>query len=791
MVAAWLLLRSEWRRRWGALLAVAVLLAFGGGATLAALAGARRADTAFDRFLAQTHAPNIAVTSEGGGPGSDLSVLDGVPARLSPQVAAVPGVLGAVPVAWYGAALRPDPPLGFFAVGFGPAAGTVQPDDYPYVEGRAPAGPLEVAINEEMARTEGFTAGTHTTLYTLAPDQIGTWIPGAGQPESPRGPTLDVVITGIFRGQEDISDNPEPALALSGAFRDAYGGQVIHCDCALDVSASAAHLATTTASVENVVRAEGMRADAEPQDFGRRVRHAVSLEVNSLRLVALIGFVATMLVVVQAMARLMSGNEPAQRTMRALGFTRGQSTATLVLWVAPALALGVIGAAGVAIALSPLFPRALARRAEVHTGIRVDAAILLIGGLGLLIATAALAAAISSTTQRRHARQASAGRSFPVSPPAALGFAFASDAGRERARLATVAAVAATAVAAAGITAVALVTQSADDARTNPRRYAADWDVHLADPRVDVDQAIAAAVADPSIDAVAVAGTVGSEPLKLLVGDRSGSGTPIAFKMHKGSMGPIMLHGRAAISPDDAVVGDALARQLHIAIGDTISFDAGPPGLVSYHVTGLGRTDTGDEIDTAVVVSSEGLTRLYPEPNWTPDDPQPLARLARGANDDDRRRIEALGFVPVAAPSIVGNLGQLGSVPFLLAAFLGILGLGGLVNALVVAVRRRRHDIAVARALGFTPRQAAAAVRWQAVALIAAGLIVGVPLGLVVGRVAWRAVARGVGVFDVLTIPLGALVLVPLTALLAGVAVSSLPGHRAATIHPAEILRSE
>ena len=42
--------RSEWRSGWRALLGLALLIALGGGVTLAALAGARRADTAIDRF---------------------------------------------------------------------------------------------------------------------------------------------------------------------------------------------------------------------------------------------------------------------------------------------------------------------------------------------------------------------------------------------------------------------------------------------------------------------------------------------------------------------------------------------------------------------------------------------------------------------------------------------------------------------------------------------------------------------------------------------------------------------
>ena len=50
---------TEWRRRWPALLALAVLVAVAGGVATALVAGARRADSSFDRLLAVTGAPNL------------------------------------------------------------------------------------------------------------------------------------------------------------------------------------------------------------------------------------------------------------------------------------------------------------------------------------------------------------------------------------------------------------------------------------------------------------------------------------------------------------------------------------------------------------------------------------------------------------------------------------------------------------------------------------------------------------------------------------------------------------
>ena len=57
--------RSEWRNGWRSLLGLALLIALGGGVTLAALAGARRADTAIDRFL-DAVATRIGLTVDAG-----------------------------------------------------------------------------------------------------------------------------------------------------------------------------------------------------------------------------------------------------------------------------------------------------------------------------------------------------------------------------------------------------------------------------------------------------------------------------------------------------------------------------------------------------------------------------------------------------------------------------------------------------------------------------------------------------------------------------------------------------
>ena len=51
MATVWLLLRADLRRRWRALLGLALILGLAGGVVITAAAGARRTETAYPRLL--------------------------------------------------------------------------------------------------------------------------------------------------------------------------------------------------------------------------------------------------------------------------------------------------------------------------------------------------------------------------------------------------------------------------------------------------------------------------------------------------------------------------------------------------------------------------------------------------------------------------------------------------------------------------------------------------------------------------------------------------------------------
>ena len=82
-------------------------------------------------------------------------------------------------------------------------------------------------------------------------------------------------------------------------------------------------------------------------------------------------------------------------------------------------------------------------------------------------------------------------------------------------------------------------------------------------------------------------------------------------------------------------------------------------------------------------------------------------------------------------------------------------------------------------------------VAWQATTIAAVGLLIGVPLGVGIGRFAWNVFAADLGVVPevVVPVPAGPL-LVPAALLLANLVALPL-GRVAARTRPATVLRAE
>ncbi len=150
-----------------------------------------------------------------------------------------------------------------------------------------------------------------------------------------------------------------------------------------------------------------------------------------------------------------------------------------------------------------------------------------------------------------------------------------------------------------------------------------------------------------------------------------------------------------------------------------------------------------------------------------------------------------MSVLPVQRPAEIVDYRTIGSTPGLLAGALTLAAAAALGLTLVASVRRRERDLATLKALGFTRRQLLSTVCWQASILVGIGVIIGVPLGIVLGRGSWMLFARDIYVVPQPSVPVLSLVLVGVGALVFANLVATVPGRIAARTPAATVFRSE
>src|SRR5438046_1973944 len=84
MSAVWMAARAQLRRRWGATVALILLVGLAGGAVIAAIAGASRTDSAMRRFVKFSQPEDVYVTVNGP-PFQGASGVGGPPPTATPQ----------------------------------------------------------------------------------------------------------------------------------------------------------------------------------------------------------------------------------------------------------------------------------------------------------------------------------------------------------------------------------------------------------------------------------------------------------------------------------------------------------------------------------------------------------------------------------------------------------------------------------------------------------------------------------------------------------------------------------
>ena len=145
----------------------------------------------------------------------------------------------------------------------------------------------------------------------------------------------------------------------------------------------------------------------------------------------------------------------------------------------------------------------------------------------------------------------------------------------------------------------------------------------------------------------------------------------------------------------------------------------------------------------------------------------------------------------VQRPAEIVNYRSMGTTPALLGLTLALGATNALGLTLVASVRRRRREFAMLKTLGFTRRQLAASVAWQATISVGIGVVIGVPCGIVAGRFLWDLFADQIYVVPDPAVPVALIVGIALGALVAATLVAAVPGWVAARTRTALLLRAE
>jgi predicted lysophospholipase L1 biosynthesis ABC-type transport system permease subunit len=147
--------------------------------------------------------------------------------------------------------------------------------------------------------------------------------------------------------------------------------------------------------------------------------------------------------------------------------------------------------------------------------------------------------------------------------------------------------------------------------------------------------------------------------------------------------------------------------------------------------------------------------------------------------------------IALQTPAEIATLDRVRWTPIVLAAVLALLAVATVGQTLVTSIRRRRKDLAVLKTLGFLRGQVSATVAWEATTLAALAALLGLPVGVIIGRLAWRALGDLLGIVpDPATPSLTLVAALPASILVANL-IAVIPGLMASRVPPAVALRTE
>ena len=822
---AWYRFRAGFRRRWRGYLSIVLLIGSVGGVAMASIAGARRTDTSFHQFLESTNPSNLALVTglyqpdpTGYDPGliNEIARLPHVTRveseagyqseKVGPKGYPVPGALSA---GGAGVALYSSVDGLFFNM-----------DRLVVLSGRLPnrASAHEVAVTADAARLLGLHLGSKFPLGVVGDKQSTTNC----QRCKPTFRTVVTVVGIVTTSAGLVIDDTDrsPTIFATPAFTK----PLLQC-CAdptisfLQISGGPRNLAVVEAEIGRILP-KGIPQLFTPTASASEAtaQRVIRPDAIALGIFGLIVSLVTLVIALQLLGRQLRLGADELEVVRALGGTPTMTSLDGLIGVVGAVVAGSVLAGVVAFLLSPLAPIGPVRPVYPTPGLALDGEVLGIGVLLLVVLLTGTAVAISvyrapyrvarrsARSTARSSKSVRAAMVVGLPAPAVCGIRFALVPGGGRQASPVRSAVVGAVVAVSVVVATLTFGSSLNTLVSRPALYGWNWTVVMS-----------------------AAGGVGVMPLaqtkKELNGDPDvaawsgvdfaqleidGKTVSVLGETPGASVTPPLLSGHDLDGPGQVVLGAKTLSQLDKRVGAMVevSDNAGKStalrivGTATFPAVGGSQhteLGTGALLDFRLIPKS--ARNIFNLPGGGPN--AEFVRLKSptetGALDGlhkitlvlQKAAQDEVGIIGVQRPAEVANAGTLRATPSYLAFALAAAAVAALGLTLIASVRRRRRDLALLKALGFTQRQLAAVVAWQATVAAVIGLIIGVPVGALIGRELWTLFARSINVVPEPTVPVFSVILVCVGALLFANLVALLPGRSAARTSAALVLRAE
>ena len=806
MGAIGLVFRAELRRRWRSWLAVAVLISVVGGLVLATAAAGRRTESAFPRFV-EAHGFDAVAYS----------------VRPVPQLAGLAGVVSVTEL------ITPadGQPTCDCSHPINPSdltVGVLSPKGrslWQLVSGRLPdpSEPGQVLASFNLQQADGVQLGTVIHVPFYARSQLSAINNATGAPPRPLGPTVALHVVGIEASLDEFPSGSTPSYDLyaTPAFlRTVIPHTADFYEYFVRLRHGAAGLSRFAADMRSL-GAAGVEGYQSADELIASVERSIHPQAVGWWILAALAALVGLAVIGQAVARQSTAESEDYATMAALGADRRQLVALGMTRNLVVALVGALGAVALATALSPLAPVGEARIAEPSAGLAFDALVLLLGAL----ATVAVVLALGFWTARRAARtlrpddrpaashpSAVAARlaTMGVSPSALIGVRQAIQRGASGTSVPVGSALVGMVMAVIALCGTVVFGASLSHLTATPELYGAAFQLNFTDVTPTPDRALLRSLEHDG----AVTGITHGIVTEISVNNLALPA--VAATVIRGRAVFALVAGHFPGGDGQIGLGETTMRQVGAHLGSvvhvTVSLPSGGRRTLPFRVVsqvsfpvlggvvglGIGAVLTIAGYQDAMCPPGPGQATCRQEALEETGGGGLLVSVVSGPRGQAAIRhyldtFQSITALPSAPVSLV-NFGEAVNFPLIFGAMLALFGAATLLHLLVVSVSRRRRETGLLKALGFVKGQIASAVAWQATTLALIGIVIGVPVGIVAGRLVWKAFATNLGVVPVPVVPIWLVVGLVACVIVVANLLAVAPALAAARTNPARLLRA-